>query len=164
VSPTWRSPKFDPKSRTKLDDKTLQDLSAYADVDLHAVKPRPYFCSQLVPTLLVETGLLPSDAVDADITPTGLHSRLADIGWEDVTATDFGDEAIETMRIDNPARLECGNAFVEYRLHHQWSVDLMGLKLQRAAIEDGMARTTASIKAAQDRLDKLYGVTVPKES
>jgi len=142
--PTWTSKAGDVKSLAGFSREDEKAFNEWVPNAFPNYESRAYYCSQLVPCLLQEASLLSTDLIYNDITPSGLHRSLSGLGWTDVTASDYSPELVEALRLDRHAAKRCGQTYLDWKVEHKFTLDLMARRILVKTLEEGMDRANAS--------------------
>jgi len=154
-APHWTAPAKDIRSQAGLSASEMYDLEKYVPKAFPDYKQRPYFCSQLVPVLLHEAKLLDSNAVDENVTPSGLYTALVRLNWRDTTATDYGSASIQAMQGDSLAKATCQAKFTSLNTMHQMKRTQVISGATAEYLEAKMQEVSESATNTTDRLLKM---------
>jgi hypothetical protein len=112
----------------------------------------PFFCSQLVLHVLTEAGAINTETPANAITPTGLYNLLSQLGWTEVTASDYSGKAISALATQSPT---------SYQAHYLTTRATIGVGRQLLGDTEHVKLMNALIKKSQNTLDDILK-RVPK--
>jgi hypothetical protein len=123
---SWSSRATDLEALMGLTDEFRREMERVAPNCLTEYRSRKYFCSQLVSDLLCRADMLEAKHTTRDITPTGLYGILINLGWVDVTESDYGTDMIEALSNNESKRLACSADYISWKALHSTEIPIRG--------------------------------------
>jgi hypothetical protein len=78
-----------------IDEKLKARIAETVPSYVYPFQSRKFFCSQLVIDVLKKANQSFTDQLPEKTTPTGLYRLLRELGWNDVTESDYGASSIQ---------------------------------------------------------------------
>ncbi|WP_160107276.1 hypothetical protein [Pseudomonas izuensis] len=156
--PNLMSSASDLYTMMNLTPEHLAFLDEWAPDALPEYQLRSYYCSQLVQKILDHAMLTSESDIPTKITPSGLYKALTDLGWRDVTETDYSRGCIQHLNNNNSARSNAARKFHNFKHQYQAAVNHKAIELTVTTISKSMDKSKHSLGNTQFQLDKLINI------
>lgn len=156
----WSAKATNLQARAELTAEHVKQLAEIMPEYAEHLSSQSYFCSQFVRELLVRTKLVNAVEIEPRITPTGLYARLLEIGWQDVTETDYASDAVRNLALDRSGA--AGAHFITMHGIDEMNLRMHALAMQVRVIEHSMNRMNELLDEHNKTLTKISGGTSPE--